>query len=232
MRGWIVRALSALGFLTLLPAALYGCPGCAGTSPPPVPPPDPDARVDLTIETPVIDNGDTSYTFVSTILGINQGNQDLDSCQIIYDLEVPFGALSFDIDSVWTDGQWTLNGSYDGGADSCLLVGDDAILAGASEAIWVRSTVEPVDPWHAPFENWVYGYIRLGGYVYGDSAKDSLFIPPPGPPPANPGITVTKQVEGKFTDNGDTTYYGTVLLTIHNSGDVVLDSVQVISLLS
>lgn len=232
MRGWLVRTISALALLALAPAALYGCPGCAGVAPPPVPPEDPDGRVELIIEEPVVDNGDTTYTFISRILGINQGNQDLDSCQIIYDLEIPFGARTFVIDSVWTASQLVLNGGYDGKADSSLLAGDDTIRMGRTETFFVESTVELETPWIAPFEMWAYGYIRLDGWVFGDSAKDSLFIPPPGPPPANPDFEVTKQVEGGVVDNGDTTYTATMLVTLHNSGDVVMDSVQVIDNLS
>ena len=229
MRRWIVRLAMVLAMLAVLPATLYGCPGCSGSgSPPPVIPDDPDGRILMTIEDPVVDNGDTTYTFVTRIEIYNEGNVQIDSAQIVFDLEIPFEGYTFSGDSVWTNGYLTLNGSYDGDADSLVLTGADSLPITESEIVWVRGTVAPVDPWIGPFTDVQTSlYFRFDGQVFTDTATDTLNIPPPEPPDPVPGVQITKSVDGMAGDNGDSSFTTSMLLTVENIGNVSLDSVQI-----
>ena len=93
----------------------------------------------------VTNNGDGSYTVDYVITAQNYGNVPLSSVQVVDDLTAAFpGVASLTVDGVVATGSLTANASFDGDADTDLLVAASSTLpVGGAETVTVTVTITP-----------------------------------------------------------------------------------------
>ena len=206
---------------------------------------NPEIGVAKTISSGPVNNGDGTYTLDYSILVENTGDIVLDSVQVTDDLSTTFaGVTAFSVDSV-TSSTFTVNGSYDGSTDTNLLDGTDSLAVGTSETITLTVTVTPGSNL-GPYNNMATASGESpAGTTVTDDSQDGTDVDPDGdgtptnndePTPVtfteNPEIGVAKTISSGPVNNEDGTYTLDYAILVENTGDIVLDSVQVMDDLS
>ncbi len=192
-----------------------------------------------------VNHGDGTYTLVYTITVENSGDVALDSLQVYDDCGATFAlAQGFIVDGVLSN-DFTVDIAYDGVSSTSLLTGTDSLAPGGSGTIAVTVTVTPAARLGS-YSNSARGRAVSSGGVAVVDWSTAGFIPDAngdGSPAtdsaptdvtfaADPVIGIAKSVSGTPIDNGDGSYGVTYLVTVENSGDIVLRNVQVMDSLS
>ncbi len=186
-------------------------------------------------------NGDGTFTLTYRFTLENFGDIPLNSVQLVDNLSNTFsGATGFTVDSV-TSTDFTPNAGFNGTTDTNVLAGTDGLALAAVGTVDVTVTVTPGgNP--GPYDNASFASAQSpGGSLTLDNSVDGLDPDPDGngdpvdnvsPTPVsfaeNPEIGTAKSISTGPTNNGDGTYTLTYTVTVENSGDVSLDSVQVV----
>ncbi|MBT8136854.1 MAG: DUF11 domain-containing protein, partial [Gammaproteobacteria bacterium] len=185
-------------------------------------------------------NGDGSYTLTYTMTVENFGDGPLNEVQVVENLASTFSAAtSFTVDSV-TSADFATNPAFDGDTDRNLLDAGNTLALGASGALDLSVTVTPGGTL-GPYDNSVFAQgSSPGGVLTLDNSVDGLDPDPDGnndpvdnvgPTPVTfaeaPVLGLAKSVSAGPVNNGDGTFTLTYTMTVANSGDVALDSLQV-----
>ncbi|MEM7001492.1 MAG: hypothetical protein AAF529_11950, partial [Pseudomonadota bacterium] len=185
-------------------------------------------------------NGDGSYGLTYTLVVENSGDVPLANVQVSDVLSTTFALASgFTVDSA-TSTVLTVNPGYDGAADSNLLSGADTLATGQSETIVLALTITPGTTL-GPYNNTaVASATSPSNAPVADNSTDGN--DPDANGNGNPGddatptqttfaedpeIGLAKALTGAPTNNADGTYTLSYLFTIANSGDVVVNNLQV-----
>jgi len=189
----------------------------------------------------VTNHGDGTYTVAYTLTVENLGNVHLYSVQVSDNLSNTFtGAIGFTVDSV-NSTDFTVNGSYNGGSDTNLLIGADGLLVHQTGTIQLVVTVTPGTNLGPHNNQAVATAAGPGGAPTSDNSDAGVDPDPDGdgnpnelgendPTPVtfteDPVIGAAKDV-ASLTDNGNGTYTVVYTITVENLGDIILHSVQV-----
>jgi hypothetical protein len=190
-----------------------------------------------------VNNGDGTYTLTFEFRLENTGNVDLSDIQIQDDLDAVFGANNCDysIDGL-SSAAFTVNPAYDGSTNINLLSGTDVLKSWQSGAVYLTITAGPCDML-GTFENTAEA---SGTTPAGDPVTDtSQEGPEPDPNGNGPGDNseetefdfeempmygVSKRVISQPVASpvGNGFFRFTYEIRVENTGDVILDNVQVV----
>ena len=186
-------------------------------------------------------NQDGTFTLTYRLFVENSGDVILNEVQITDDLDQTFaGATGFVVDSV-TSSEFTVNfPGYTGSAPGNLLSGTDSLAAGANGSVDLTVTVTPgsnlgpfnnlatvaaTPPTGTPISDDSSAGNNPDGNGDGDPTNDSS----PTPVSFVEGVEIglAKQVTVGPVNNGDGTFSLTYQLRVENTGDIVLNNLQV-----
>ncbi|MFK8016954.1 MAG: hypothetical protein AB8G17_16115 [Gammaproteobacteria bacterium] len=176
---------------------------------------------------PPMDNNNGSFTFSYRITLENTGDVNLSDVQVVEDLSTTFAdAQSFVVNAIQS-GDFAVNATFDGVADTALLAGTDLLNVGASGALDLTVTVVPGD-FAGPYLNTAVGQATSpSGAPVEDDSTDGTEVDPdndgnPGnnsePTPvsfATPMLVVTKSAQPRQTSVGELIRY---TVTVENTG--------------
>ncbi|MCR9278272.1 MAG: OmpA family protein [Pseudomonadaceae bacterium] len=186
-------------------------------------------------------NGDGSYTLGYQFVLENSGDVVVNGLQISDDLSTTFAGATFVVDSL-TSADVTVNAAgFNGAADTDLLAGTDSLAVGASATIDLTVTVTPGANL-GPYDNSAQatGTSPTGAAVAdtstdgadpdsngnGDPTDDSDVTPVTFT--EAPELGLAKAVSAGPTNNGDGTYTLDYRFVVENSGDVVINNLQIV----
>ncbi|MEZ5341710.1 MAG: hypothetical protein R2706_09715 [Acidimicrobiales bacterium] len=183
--------------------------------------------------TPLTDNGDGTFTADYTVTIANTGNETLTSVQVTDDLATNF-APGYVVSGI-SSADLSANPSFNGGADQNLLDGTDSLAVGAQGTVQFSVTFTPVSASSIDNQAEVTGTGGVTGTptsavsTVGTDPTDPTN--PTGPTPTGPlavapGAAAAKAV-APLVDNGDGTFTASYTVTIANTGNEVLNSVQI-----
>ena len=191
--------------------------------------------------TPIVNNGDDTYTLTYRFVIENSGDVPLSAINVTEDLDAVFAdATDFTVNSV-TSSDFTSNfPGFDGGANTNLLTGTDGLASGASGTIDLVITVEPGSDL-GPYDNTAtVNAISTGGISQSDvsddgTASDENGINGPGDDSdvtpvtfvESPEIGLAKAIQGTVSNNNDGSYTFSYRFYAENSGDTPLINVQI-----
>ena len=182
---------------------------------------DPSIDVIKSVVGDSVNNGDGTHTVEYLITAQNTGDVELRNVQVADGLEAVFGAALVSA-STSAAAPCTTNPAYTGTAagDLNLLSGTDTIVIGETCGITVTITVTAGDL--GPHTNTATGTGTSPGGVgaIDDDPADVLLD-------ENPAIDIVKSVGAEPTSNNDGSFDMTWNLVIENTGDVVLNDVQI-----
>ncbi|MEM6639518.1 MAG: OmpA family protein [Pseudomonadota bacterium] len=187
-----------------------------------------------------VNNGDGTFALAYQIFVENSGDVTLSNVQVTDDLSATFaGADEFVIDNV-TSGGLTLNPAYDGINDTNLLAGTDTLAVGGNGTITINLTVTPGSNL-GPYNNTAIAEgTSPSNTVVQDVSANGVNPDPdndgdPGnnsdPTPVtfgeNPGIGTAKVVSSGPVDNNNGSFTLAYTIVVENTGDVILNNLQV-----
>ncbi len=183
--------------------------------------------------TAFIDNGDGTFTTSYSITMVNDGNEAIDSVQITDDLVTGYPA-GFVISNLASP-TLSINSGFDGNADQNLLTGADSLLVGATATVTLDVTFVPVSTSAIDNQAFASGVGRASGAS--TSAPTTVGTDPSEPTnpagptptptiPLVPGTTTDKVLDG-LADNGNGTFTAGYTISISNTGNEALSSVQI-----
>jgi len=166
-------------------------------------------------------SGDLAVPIELTVT--NTGDEALTSIQVEDDLNIFGNGALIGIENL-TSSSLTLNPLYDGLTDVNLTSGNDVLPIGAVATISFDVLFDPVDE-IGPFQNTstVTATSETSGSVV-SGTDDAEFSA--APPQSAPSISIAKTA-GTIADNGDGTFSVDINLTVSNTGDERLGSVQI-----
>jgi len=193
-----------------------------------------------------VNNGDGTYSVTYGMTVENSGNIILYNVQVDDDLSTTFAAAGgFTATDVRVeDGACTANDDYDGDStsnagDIGTLSGDDAMAVGDTCDIEIDVTFTPGSFLGSYDNSAVASGSSPAGDDVNDISQDGAESDPEGDGPGDnsdptplivtesPAIDVTKDTVGEPVNNGDGTYGVTYAMVVTNTGDIVLNNVQV-----
>jgi len=156
----------------------------------------------------------------------NTGNVSLSNIQVADDLSVfnPVNSASV----INTSANLSPNGLYNGLANINTLTGADVLLPGQSESLEILMNIGPFSTVPPSINNigLVSGNDPGGNNIVSNDTVPTV-IPMPGP-----ALTVIKQLSSGPELNDDGTYDLSFSITVENSGDLILNNLQVTDILS
>ena len=177
----------------------------------------------------VTDAGGGNFDVTYSVLVTNTGTTNLNTVQVTDNLDAAFTGAATQMVTVapsTSGGVLTGNASFNGSGDIDLLSGTDSLTPGQSDTITYTVRFTPNGE-TGPFTN-----------TANASATDALMTPVMDSdtamvsPIESGGFTVTKAVQSGPTDNMDGSFTATYRVTLTNSGNVPLNTVQVIDILN
>ena len=201
----------------------------------------PQIGVAKAVTTAPVNNGDGTFTFGYTIFVENSGDVTLTDVQVTDSLATTFNAATaYVLDGV-ASADFTLNPAYDGASDTNLLAGTDVLAVGASGTITLDLTVTPGANL-GPYTNTAFGQgTSPANAVVQDQSTDGVDPDPDNdnnpnnnstPTPVsfgeNPGIGTAKVVSTAPIDNNNGSFTLAYTIVVENTGDVVLDNLQIV----
>jgi len=172
----------------------------------------------------VLDNGDDTFSVPITITVTNTGDDVLTALQLQDSLDI-FGTGQLIAVEDLTSTTLSINPNYDGLTDIDLLAGADNLPVAASATVTFTVRFDPADE-SGPFVNAVVA--RATGQASGEvvSGSNDASFPARPPAPPEPAIAVQKSA-GELVDNGDDTFSVPITITVTNTGNEVLTSLQI-----
>jgi uncharacterized repeat protein (TIGR01451 family) len=201
---------------------------------------NPQVGVAKSVSVAPVNNGDGTFTFGYSILVENSGNVILSDLQLTDDLATAFAAADgFTIDSLGS-ANLTVNPAFDGAGDQNLLAGVDTLAVGATATVTVALTVDPGANL-GTFSNTAFGFgTSPADNTVQDQSQDGVDPDPdnddnPGNNDTpttvtlgfNPGIGAAKALVGQPVDNNNGSFTFSYTIAVENTGDVLLNAVQV-----
>lgn len=196
-----------------------------------VPPLDPEIEILKALDD-TVDNGDGTFTGLFTLTLENTGNENLLNIQVndapqLVPSTLPNGTTAT---LIAVSGGLTSNPTYNGTSDNALLGGSDTLAVGQVETIELAITFTPDG--NEPYLNQATG--RGTGAASGSptgarsddpatgaiddgTAVGTLFVP---------SLEVTKTLDGTVS-NGDGSFTSQYTLTVTNTGNDILNGVQI-----
>ncbi|MEM9172153.1 MAG: hypothetical protein AAGA84_05555, partial [Pseudomonadota bacterium] len=184
-------------------------------------------------------NGDGTYTFTYQFVVENSGDVDLADVQVSDSLATVLAGTTFTVDSL-SSTDFSVNGGFDGNADTQLLSAGNTLAAGSSGAIDLVITVTPGANL-GQFDNTAtVSATSPSGATPGDTSSDGTdpdtngngdptddSTPTPVVLAEAAEIGLAKSLVGTPTNNADGTYSLQYRLFVENTGDVALSSLQI-----
>lgn len=172
----------------------------------------------------VTDAGGGQFDVTYTVQVANTGTTNLGSVQVVDNLAAIFtGTATFSVTGgPSTTGTLGANGSYNGSDNANLLVLGGILTPGGTETITYMVRFNP-NAEAGPFVNTASGTATdalMNPVADSDTAQVDV--------PENPAMTVTKTLQGAVVDNMNGTYTASYRVTLANTGNVLLDNVQVV----
>ena len=167
----------------------------------------------------VDDNGDGTFTANFTVTATNIGNEPLVDLQVIDAINA--APSSFPAGSTATVSGAGASATYDGIAATGLFAPSTALAVNDSISVDVAVLFTPDG--QQPYTNSVQASAN-GGFSGGDAAGGSADI---ADPLLLPSVAVTKTLDG-IVDNGDGSFVATFTLAVSNTGNEVLNAVNVV----
>ncbi|HLO54261.1 MAG TPA: SdrD B-like domain-containing protein, partial [Saprospiraceae bacterium] len=188
-----------------------------------------------------INNNDGTYTLTYTMLVENTGDVLLDNVQVVENLNATFtGATSYTVNNI-SSADFSVNNNFNGNTDTNLLTGNDNLIYLGNGSITLTVTVTPGSNLGA-YNNTavVNGTSPANQSVTDDSQNGTEVDPDNNDDPTdndeptsvtfteNPSIGIAKAITNGPINNNDGTYTLTYTMLVENTGDVLLDNVQVV----
>jgi uncharacterized repeat protein (TIGR01451 family) len=160
--------------------------------------------------------------------------------QITDDLGAAFGgATAYSVTAI-NSADLAFNPAFDGASDQNLLLGNDTLIVGQSGTVTIDLLVEPGANL-GPYQNTAIGFgTSPADNVVQDQSTDGVNPDPDNdnnpnnnstPTPVtfgeNPGIGTAKVVSALPVDNNNGSFTFSYTMRVENTGDVVLDNVQI-----
>ena len=202
---------------------------------------DPQISLSKDITAGPVNNNDGTWSLTYGLVVANSGNVSLADVQVDDDLGATFGSTVFAVTDVRVDsGACTASTTYDGSADIGTLAGTDTMAVADTCVVSIDVDVTPAGV-PGPYDNTatangtspagedVTDISQDGTDADPDGDNDPLNNSDPTPVefPTNPLIALSKRViEGPELISGST-YAVSYGLVVVNSGDVLLNNVQV-----
>ncbi len=188
-----------------------------------------------------INNNDGTYTLTYTMLVENTGDVLLQNVQVVENLNTTFaGATSYTVNNI-SSTDFSVNNNFNGNTDTNLLAGIDDLIYQGSGSITLTVTVTPGSNLGA-YNNTavVNGTSPANQSVTDDSQNGTDVDPDNNDDPTdndeptsvtfteNPSIGIAKAITSGPINNNDGTYTLTYTMLVENTGDVLLNNVQVV----
>ena len=195
----------------------------------------------------VVDNGDGTFTIPYTVTLENLGNLDITDLQVTEDIATTFAAASSFalVGGSLSSPTLTVNSSFDGNTDQNMLDTGNVLAVGATAQITFQVTINPGNT--LSYQNSVTGTGTGGGTPVSDDSTNGTDPDNDGGDAANddnsdatdnndptpitlsetPQLGVAKAA-GTITDNGDGTFTVPFTITVQNTGNVQVNSLQVV----
>jgi len=184
-------------------------------------------------------NPDGSFNLSFTIKVRNFGDVPLYFVQVTDNLFTSFGEDATATILSLTSTDMAVNSAYNGTTNTNLLQGNDVM--GVNEINTINLSLRITPSGLGPFENTATGTgFGPGGTIATDDSQNGIYPDPDnnGDPtdnndptpvsfPENPEIGAAKQLAGIPVNNNDGTYSMTYEIRVKNTGDVLLNNVQV-----
>ncbi len=189
----------------------------------------------------ITNNGDGSYELTYDLVLENFGDGPLQSVQVTDNLATTFsGATSYTVDTI-SSADFTVNAGFNGSSDLNLLSGADTLAAAATGSVAVTVTVIPGANL-GPYNNTATASGLAPGGTMATDASDAGTDPDEdgnGNPNDNsdpttttfteaPEIGLAKDVFSAPTSNGDGSFTLTYRFVAENSGDIAVNSVDIV----
>ncbi|MEM7610965.1 MAG: OmpA family protein [Pseudomonadota bacterium] len=185
-------------------------------------------------------NGDGSYALSYTIIAENFGDVALDDVQLDEPLATTFAGATFTIDSV-ASSDFALAPGFDGDANPGLLAPGNQLAVGQSGELVIALTITPGANL-GPYNNSATASgTSPAGATPTDASDDGSDPDPDGnadptddnDPTSvtfaeNPQLGLAKSVSAGPLNNGDGSYSLTYTFVVENSGDVLIDDLQIV----
>jgi uncharacterized repeat protein (TIGR01451 family) len=202
---------------------------------------NPSIGISKAITSGPINNNDGTYTLTYTILVENTGDVLLDNVQVVENLNTTFaGATSYTVNNI-SSADFSVNNNFNGNSDTNLLDGTDNLIYQGSGSITLTVTVTPGSNFGAYNNTAVAnGTSPANQSVTDDSQNGTDVDPDNNDDPTdnddptsvtfteNPSIGIAKSITSGPINNNDGTYTLTYTMLVENTGDVLLNNVQVV----
>ena len=163
----------------------------------------------------------------------------LNNVQVTDDLDAAFGAGTYSVTGLSVSAGFTVNSSFNGSTDQNLLSASTPMTINEMRTIVFNLNVTPTTA--GPFANQATASATgPGGTTTSDLSQNGLNpdtdndgdptnnnVPTPIVFPENPEIGLAKRLVGTPINNNDGTYSLTYEFRVKNTGDVILNNVQV-----
>lgn len=189
--------------------------------------------------TSITDAGSGSFAAAFTVTVENLGNVNLNAVQVTDTLSATFpDPATFEVTTVPTSTDLSVNPGFDGDTDTDLLLGTDVLEPGNTATLSFVVTFDPNGA--ATFANTANGSATSPlGITVNDASQDGTdpdpdgnnnpadnSVPTPIVVPETAELGLAKQL-GTVVNNGDGTYTVPYTLTVENTGNVDVSSLQV-----
>ena len=192
------------------------------------------------VSTAPVADGIGGFDLSYTLFVENLGDVAFNQLQIVDDLSATYAtADGFTITTI-TSADFTVNGAYDGNADTNVLLGTDTLAVGGSGELVININVRPGTNLGPYLNTATVNGLSPAGTPVSDQSTDGTDPDPdndndPGnnmePTPVsfveNPRIGTAKSVSSGPVNNGDGTYTVGYDITVENFGDAALAGVQI-----
>lgn len=167
----------------------------------------------------ITNNNDGTFDVEFVLTAQNQGDVPLSNVQITDNLVTTFqNAISWNVIST-SSSVWSVNGAYDGSGIITLLQGANSLAFGASGSVNILVRVTPGTTLNYTNTALAFGDSPAAVRVNDQAIVDINFV-------ENPAIAVVKSINGPVINNNDGTYNFDYLITVTNTGQVPINSLQ------